>query len=243
MNDKASKKSVTTKVDSTQKLTRDEEIYRHIYTAIVEHNLAPDTKLPEDALAESFNVSRTIIRKVLLGLAHEGLVTSAPKKGARVAHPSVKEGKEVFEARRVIEVAAIPLVIEKIDDSKLKVLLDLNREQREALKAQNLKRAIRLSGEFHMALIRITGNNSLLECLHSLISRSSLIVAVYGSTQRNVPSCQGHSELLDLIGQGDVKNSQAWMNEHLHDVEASLDYSESDDSAPDFKELFSGLSS
>jgi DNA-binding GntR family transcriptional regulator len=241
MSDKALKKSIPKNIDSAEKLTRDEEIYQQIYTAIVEQHLVPDTKLPEDALAETFNVSTTIIRKVLLGLAHEGLVATAPKKGARVAHPSIQEGKEIFEARRVIEVAALPMVIEKIDASQLEQILELNKQQRAAQQAQDLKTAIHLSGEFHMALIRITGNNSLYEYLRSLISRSSLIVAVYGSTQQHLPSCQGHSELLELIAQHDVGKSQAWMNEHLHDVEASLDFSESGKSAPDFKELFSAI--
>ncbi len=126
MSKNASVQSASKKVDKAEKLTKDEEIYKQIYNAIVDHQLAPDTKLPEDALAESFNVSRTIIRKVLLGLSHEGLVTTAPKRGARVAKPTIQEGKEVFEARRIIEVAALPLVIEKVNNAQLVKLLDLN---------------------------------------------------------------------------------------------------------------------
>jgi len=33
-------------VDRAESVSRDEAIYRHIYTAIVEHPIAPGTKLP-----------------------------------------------------------------------------------------------------------------------------------------------------------------------------------------------------
>ena len=239
MSKNASVQSASKKVDKAEKLTKDEEIYKQIYNAIVDHQLAPDTKLPEDALAESFNVSRTIIRKVLLGLSHEGLVTTAPKRGARVAKPTIQEGKEVFEARRIIEVAALPLVIEKVNNAQLVKLLDLNKQQITAQQEQNLKRAIRLSGEFHLALILTSENNSLYEYLRKLISRSSLIVAVYGSKQQNLPSCVGHSELLELISQKNVDQSQKWMDKHLIEIEESLDFSEPSKASPDFKEMFS----
>ena len=65
----------------------DAYIYQHLLTAIVEHDLVPGTKLPEDALAESFGVSRTVIRKVLHQLAHEGLVQLERHRGATVARP------------------------------------------------------------------------------------------------------------------------------------------------------------
>lgn len=226
--------------DQPEKLTKDEKIYQQLYTAIVDHQLAPDTKLPEDALAETFNVSRTIIRKVLLGLSHEGLVTTAPKRGARVARPSIQEAKEVFEARRVIETASLPLIIEKIDKSKLEQLFSLNDQQRAAQQVQDLKKVIKLAGVFHLELILTSGNNSLSEYLHKLISRSSLIEAVYGSEKKHSPSCEGHSELLTLISQGEVEKSKQWMHDHLIEIESCLDFSEPNNTNPSFKEIFGG---
>ena len=44
---------------------KDESIYQALMTAIVEHQLPPGSRLPEEALSEVFGVSRTGIRKVL----------------------------------------------------------------------------------------------------------------------------------------------------------------------------------
>ena len=82
-------------------------IYERIWTAIVDHSLPPGTKLTEDRLGEIFGVGRTRIRQVLFQLAHEGVVTLQHNRGAFVAQPSVREAREVFEARRAIEWAVI----------------------------------------------------------------------------------------------------------------------------------------
>ena len=77
---------------------KDESIYA-LMTAIVEHQLPPGSKLPEEALAEVFAVSRTGIRKVLQRLAAVQLVTLTPKRGAHVTSPSVEESRDLFARR------------------------------------------------------------------------------------------------------------------------------------------------
>ena len=67
---------------------KDESIFQALMTAIVEHQLLPGSKLPEEALAEVFGVSRTGIRKVLQRLAAVQMVTLTPKRGAHVASPT-----------------------------------------------------------------------------------------------------------------------------------------------------------
>ena len=45
--------------------TTDDQMYQMLFRAIHEHYLKPDTHLPEDELAKSFNVSRTRVRKII----------------------------------------------------------------------------------------------------------------------------------------------------------------------------------
>ena len=242
MSDKISKKIVEKDIDKQKKQSRDEKIYHNIYTAIVEHHLTPDTKLPEDALAETFNVSRTIIRKALLSLSHDGLITITPKKGAKVAHPSVREGKEVFEARRIIEVGTLPTIIKKITETQLQSLYDLDEQQQKAEKAQNSRKVVRLAGDFHLSLMLTSGNNSLYEYLRRLISSSSLIENIYGSVHKQYGNCDGHSELLRLIALKEVNRSMQWMDDHLNEIESNLDFAELDSGTLDFKKIFSSFS-
>lgn len=79
---------------------KDESIYQALMTAIVEHQLPPGSKLPEEALAEVFAVSRTGIRKVLQRLAAVQLVTLTPKRGAHVTSRAWKSPRRSFAPGR-----------------------------------------------------------------------------------------------------------------------------------------------
>jgi DNA-binding GntR family transcriptional regulator len=89
-------------------------IWQSLMTAIVEHQLPPGSKLPEEALAEVFGVSRTGIRKVLTRLATVQMVTMTPRRGAFVAKPDIDESKAIFSTRKMIECANLPQVLEHL---------------------------------------------------------------------------------------------------------------------------------
>ena len=93
--------------------------------------------LVEDQLAEVFGVSRMRIRSVLQSLAHDKVVTLHRNRGAVVAYPSVREAKEVFAARRLIETALAPDIIAKADPKALQRLkMHVKREKQGESEAQ-----------------------------------------------------------------------------------------------------------
>jgi DNA-binding GntR family transcriptional regulator len=77
-------------------------IWQSLMTAMVEHQLPPGSKLPEEALADVFGISRTGIRKVLTRLATVQMITMLPGRGAFVAMPDVEESKAIFQTRRCL---------------------------------------------------------------------------------------------------------------------------------------------
>ena len=64
-----------------------DDIVEKISAAILEHRLAPGTKLGEDRLASIFNASRAKIRAVLARLSPEQLVEPLPQRGRLAALP------------------------------------------------------------------------------------------------------------------------------------------------------------
>src|ERR1700752_249926 len=81
----------------------DAAIVERIVAAVMEQKLAAGAKLPEAALCDAFECSRTQIRRILVVLAEPGVVTLHPNRGAFIASPAAEEAREVFEARRAIE--------------------------------------------------------------------------------------------------------------------------------------------
>ena len=89
--------------DDLRQPLSDGAIFDRIVAAVMEQKLAGGAKLPEAALCEAFDCSRSQIRRVLVVLAERGVVTLHPNRGAFVANPSADEARDVFEARRAIE--------------------------------------------------------------------------------------------------------------------------------------------
>ncbi|MBI6669388.1 GntR family transcriptional regulator [Pseudomonas syringae] len=217
---------------------RDEQIYQHVLEAIVEHRLAPGTRLPEDALADVFEISRTGIRKVLQRLALERLVTLRPKRGAEVAQPSAQEAQDVLGARQLIEPALMADIATRVAGQCLRALRALCDQEHEAQHAGRHSEAIQLSARFHVQLSALAGNQVLTEQVAQLTTRSSLIVAVYGSRRSVGCDCGQHLDLLTLLESGQGEQAREWMAEHLRRIRASLNVDAPVSETVDFHSIF-----
>ncbi len=218
--------------------SRDEQIHRQIVDAIVDHRLMPGARLPESALSDVFGVSRTGIRAVLQRLALQRLVTIQRNRGARVSRPSEDEAREVFAARRLVEVGSLDAVIPRIRQADKADLRALTRRERQARDEDRHSDAIQLSAAFHVRLVEVGGNRAISEFVSQLTSRSSLIIAVYGSTRSVGCDCGEHRDLLDLVAAGDGERSRQWMDAHLRRIEDSLVFRTTDEHTPEFREIF-----
>ena len=204
--------------------TQDQKIYEHIFDAILEQRLAPGTKLTEEGLGEVFGVSRTIIRRTLSRLTHEGVVELIPNRGAYVAKPDTDSARQILDARRLIELALVERVAERGPQVKreLKLLRLLIDEEHASSARADTGTAIRLSGEFHLELAQLANNEPLANFLRSLVSQTSLIIAMYQTSQQSNCAIDEHSNLLDAIEQGDKLTALNLMAEHLDHIEARL---------------------
>jgi DNA-binding GntR family transcriptional regulator len=219
----------------------DATIYDSVYTAIVDHIIMPGTKLPEDVLARAFGVSRTRIRKVLLALSHENLVTLQHNRGASVAKPSVQEAREVFAARRIVETGIAAELARRITTPQLAALRRFVAREHAAEAARDRSTGIRLSGEFHLELAKLIGNEPLSGFLRALISRTSLIIAVYEAPGNTMCSHAEHGALLDRLAAHDVAGSVRYMEEHLQRLEDGLDLAAAKRRPVDLQGVFAQL--
>lgn len=206
--------------------TQDDVVYAHIFEAILEQRLAPGTKLSEEALGEIFGVSRTIIRRALSRLAHEGVVLLRPNRGAVVASPSVEEARQVFFARRLVEKAITELAVQRASAEQLAQLRQLVNEERASFTRGDRGAGIRLSGEFHLKLAEAAGNAPLISFQRSLVSQTSLIIAQYESGNRSHCSYDEHTQLIDAIESLDAAKAVELMMHHMDHIDSKLNLDE-----------------
>lgn len=199
-----------------------EAIAERIRTAILEHRLAPGAKLTEAQLCDVFNVKRGAIRQALAQLATDKLVDLEPNRGAFVASPTLQDVHEVFEMRRIIELAVVERLATGPGAKRLKGVASLIEKERKAFQRQDFAAWIRLSGEFHTTLATLMGNATLSECLEGLVARSTLMSALYESHGRSPCSCDDHDEILGALEAGDPKRAVTLMAHHLQHVELKM---------------------
>jgi DNA-binding GntR family transcriptional regulator len=213
-------------------------IYDRIHAAIAGQKLKPGVRLVEDQLGDLFGVSRMRIRSVLRTLAHDKVVTLHRNRGAIVAHPTVREAREVFAARRMIEVVLAPSIVKSADESALRRLRAHIREERRCETGDDRARELKASHDFHTLLAEIVGNSVITGFLRELMARSSLITAVY--ERPNVSSCshRAHAQLIRHIERRDAEGLAAAMLEHLNQIEGDLVLVEREEAETDLKIVF-----
>ncbi|KGC95578.1 bacterial regulatory s, gntR family protein [Burkholderia pseudomallei] len=211
-----------TKKDAAPTGASAESIAERIRTAILEHRLAPGTKLTEVQLCEVFGVKRGAIRQALALLATDRLVDLEPNRGAFVASPTLQDVHEVFEMRRIVELAVMERLATGPGAKRLKGVAAMIDKERHAFERRDCPAWIRLSGEFHTALAALTGNTVLRDCLGGLVARSTLMSALYESHGRSPCSFDDHAQILAALEAGDAKRAAQLMAHHLQHVELKM---------------------
>lgn len=198
-------------------------IYERILTSIMEHRLAPGTKLAEEKLASIFSVNRTRVREVLARLSHEGLITIVPNRGAFITSPTPVEARVIFEARRLLEPALLRHLGQHAKPQHIAQLRAHVEQEALARQANDRRAIIRLSGEFHILIASLVDNPVMTKMMRELASLTCLIIVLYDSP--TVPACthDDHGDIIDAIASGNIEPAVSLMVEHLNHIEQVLD--------------------
>jgi len=200
-----------------------DRVYDAIYAAVIDHRLMPGSRLREEELAQTFAVSRTLVRQALHKLAQDGVITLRPNKGAVVPEPTRRDGEHVFDARRVVECEVARRLAGKLGAEQLAALHKLVEAEDRATRSQNKQEAIRLSGEFHLRLAQMSGNPIFVRLLEELLPTTSLLMALYKAPGEPMCVAHSHRQLLVTLAAGAAGASAATeMRRHLNEIERSL---------------------
>ncbi len=198
-------------------------IVDRIYSAVMEQRLAPRTKLSEAALCETFGVGRMRVRRALLLLGSQGIVDLQSNRGAYISCPSPDEAREVFDARLMIETGVVRKLAENISDHAI-TQLRTHIDKEDAARAQQERTdIIRLSGEFHVVLAKGHQNAVLTRMIRELVTRTSLIVGLFGSSRNSSCPDDEHRQIVEAIVAGDAELAEQKVCHHLIHIQNGLD--------------------
>jgi DNA-binding GntR family transcriptional regulator len=212
-----------------------QQIVEKVWLSIAERRLRPGVQLKEGQMSEIFDVSRARIRQALAALEREGLVTIIPNRGAFVCKPSVDEALDVFFVRRSVERCVVERIGKSLSRTDIARLRNHVASERVANANDVTTDIIKLSGGFHLLLAELSGSDFLFGMMRDLISRTSLIMAIYRNTARFNCGPDEHDEIVEAIAAGDVERASRLMEHHLDHVESELDLREVRDMSHDLR--------
>lgn len=183
---------------------------------ILEGELAPGARLNERQLCDRMDVSRTPLREALRLLAHEGLVTVVPNRGAFVAHMSAEAVRQSFEIMGALEALAAELACRNITEREVDEIAALTFEMQACHARHDLPEYYRLNRVVHDAITAAARNDVLAEMTHklnlriqNLRFRSNLDVRKWNAAIRE------HQQMVDLLRRRDAPGLARLMREHL----------------------------
>jgi len=203
-------------------LSIEQRIYQAVFESVMSQRLTPGTKLPEAALCELFGVTRSVARKALQRLAHDHVVELHHNRGAVVAEPAPEETRQIFQARRALEAAIVPLAARHATKADFASLRRQLRDEHALLHRAGQPAWARQASAFHLRLGELCGNPILHGYLSELVSRCALIVALYEPPGNAACEHDEHVHIVDLIERGQVAEAVQVMDAHLADLERRI---------------------
>jgi DNA-binding GntR family transcriptional regulator len=196
-----------------------DQILPHLRRDIIENRWKSGARLSEPLLCKQFGVSRTPLREALKTLEAEGLVRLVPHVGAVVTDPGATEIGETMEILIGLEQLAAIRVAQSGRREILHEIRRIYREMRKAARRADAQRYYELNNDFHLCIVRGTGNRSLVDMhekvmwhLHRERHRANEVESV------SVESAESHHAIVDALLEGRAEDAGQAMRKHLEKV-------------------------
>ncbi|MDL2264242.1 FadR family transcriptional regulator [Synergistaceae bacterium OttesenSCG-928-I11] len=218
-------------------------IIKQIMEAIERGEFKENDRLPnEQDLAETFGVSRSVIRESMSVLVSMGVIKRKPGKGTFVQNVETSEvpiastrtvlwtsleeiykvdgSFDAFFARLLIEPVIAEYATYKLEKKDIRKLESLYREMEAAAAADDLVRYHKADLEFHRSMGRIAKNEVLSNILKSILDLIGFekwdVEKIWDKESKPVSkSLEGHRKVLDLMIQGKEELVRESMEDHL----------------------------
>lgn len=205
-----------------------EQVYALIKEYILRLEFEPRKSLVEAELAQMLGTSKTPVREALRRLEMEGLVVTAPYKGATVAPLAVEDIREIYEVRGTLEALAVRLAIPRLTDDQIGELEALLAAAEEALHDNRLVDCSLHGAQFHSIFVKVADHRRIQTQLDNLAAHLERFYRVLEKIPgRLTKSLTEHRTILDAVVRRDtdgaylamIRHSESFLAEFSKDLE------------------------
>jgi DNA-binding GntR family transcriptional regulator len=193
-----------------------DRVFNHIKRAIMTGKLKGGQRIPEQAIAAKFGVSRTPIREALSRLVEQGLVINAPRRHTKVALVTLEDKKKIGEVRLLLGVLAARLLCEKATEEDCASLTAVVERCRLAAEENDFATCFEMDSLFHREIADRSGNQYLAELTRILDLKVQLLRNIEDVSADHVKErISLHTPIIHAICRRDVEKAVELTTEHL----------------------------
>jgi len=202
----------------------DQKAYQILKSMIVDRQLLPGDKIPQEKLAEDLGISRTPLINALKFLEKEKLVQSIPRRGFFMRTFTQKEMISIFELREVLEGLAARKAAQKITDNQIVQLGKFFKQFAGDEDIDDIRAYAREDRRFHKFLLDIGAKEFLKSILetYNVISYSYQVVSPEGLVRHPRETIREHRAMIDAIAGRDAEAAENLMRRHFQRSRAVL---------------------
>lgn len=194
-------------------------VYEKLRERIEQGYYSPAESLPEIELAAEYSVSRNTIKKALLMLEKDSLVSIEPNKGAKVRNYSKAEILDFLELRAELEGFIVRIAVPRFTEDEVCKLESLLTDMKRRRENGDLLNYSALNQEFHALIYDVCPNKMATDLLTKLKSQmrkyNAKTILVPG---RAAQSLKEHQMILDAIRNKDAAAAEECMRTHVNNV-------------------------
>src|SRR6202020_792187 len=174
-----------------------------------------DIRLDERGLAEDFGVSRTPVREAMAQLEREGFVRTVPRRGVYVARKTKRQVIDLIIAWAALEGMAARLVTQTAGDKEIAALRRMFATFEDGEVRAHLDEYSEINIEFHQALIRMSGNITLVDLAENLFTHMRMIRRkTIGERDRADRSIRDHIQIIEALESRDAARAEILVRDH-----------------------------
>ncbi len=193
-----------------------EDTISHLRTLLIEGQIAPGSRIQEQALCAELGISRTPLREALKVLAAEGHVVLLPHRGARAARLTMKDVRDLFDVSAALEAAAGELACQRIADEEIARIAALHARMAEHFAAGEMEPYYLCNRAIHEAIVKASDNpvlTGLYDGVNTRIRRARYVAPMTPAHWR--AAMLEHEAMLNALQRRDGAMLAAVLKTHL----------------------------
>lgn len=192
-----------------------ERVYEQLKDMAIRYAFHPGERLNEGTLAKSLNVSRTPLREALNRLKMEGFLSFLPGRGFFCRELNAREVFNLYEMRKIIEIASVRLAVGRARAEDIRALLAFLDATGPDSGEYSTTQLVEFDEHFHERLVAMSGNDEMLNVLRNVNARIRFMRWIDMNRGRRVVTQNEHRQILEALRLHDEATCVAVMERHV----------------------------